>query len=97
MKSLTEIKRRLTLMKQEMHERYHVREVGIFGSRVRGDSHDDSDIDIYVDYEETPSLLAIVDLENYLSDELEEKVDIVPRECIRAELADYILPTVVLL
>lgn len=97
MKSIEEIKYRLSTLKTHMHKRYRVREVGVFGSRVRGDNRIDSDIDVYVAYEGTPSLLDIVDLENYLSDELEEKVDLVPRECIRPELVDYILPTVVMI
>jgi len=96
MKSVEEIKQTLSSLKKEMRARYRVREIGIFGSRVRGEQKADSDLDVYVDYEETPSLLDIVDLENYLSDELHEKVDLVPRECIRPELAKYILPTVVL-
>lgn len=95
MKSIEEIKQNLFALKKEIHKRYRVKEIGIFGSCVRGEQKTGSDIDIYVDYEETPSLLDIVDLENYLSDELKEKVDLVPRECIRPELEKYILPSVV--
>jgi len=96
MKSIEEIKQNLSALKQEMHDLYHVREIGIFGSRVRGEQKAESDLDVYVDYEKTPSLLEIVGLENYLSDRLQEKVDLVPCECIRPELAKYILATVVL-
>jgi hypothetical protein len=95
MKSIEEIKQNLAALKKNIHERYRVREIGIFGSRARGEQKAESDLDIYVDYEETPSLLDIVALENYLSDQLKEKVDLVPRECIRPELEKYILPTVV--
>ncbi len=97
MRSIEEIKQNLSALKKVIHDRYRVREIGIFGSCVRGEQKAESDLDVYVDYEETPSLLEIVDLENYLSDELHEKVDLVPRECIRPELAKYILPTVVLI
>ena len=82
--------------KKGNQRRYHIEKIGIFGSSARGDMSAESDIDVYVDYDETPSLLDIVDLENYLSDVLKEKVDLVPRECIRPELAKYILPTEVL-
>ena len=91
MKSIEEIKQNLSALKKEIHKRYGVREIGVFGSRVRGEQKAESDIDVYVDYDETPSPLDIVDLENYLSDVLKEKVDLVPRECIRPELAKYIL------
>jgi hypothetical protein len=95
MKNLEEIKNNLYLLKPELRKRYGVSDLGIFGSYVRGEQKPDSDVDVYVDYVETPSLLDIVGLENYLSDELKEKVDLVPRECIRPELEKYILPEVV--
>ena len=95
MKSLEQIKKSLLTLKPKLRKRYGVTEIGVFGSCVRGEQKTQSDIDIYVDYNETPSLLAIVDLENYLSDELKEKVDLVPRECIRPELEKYILPEIV--
>jgi hypothetical protein len=95
MKNLEEIKNNLSLLKPELQKRYGVSDLGIFGSYVRGEQKPDSDIDVYVDYMETPSLLDIVDLENYLSDQLREKIDLVPRECIRPELEKYILPEVV--
>jgi Predicted nucleotidyltransferases len=95
MKSLQEIKKSLSDLKPELRKRYGVTEIGVFGSYVRGEQKSDSDVDVYVDYKEIPSLLDIVDLENYLSDELKEKVDLVPRECIRPELEKYILPEVV--
>ncbi len=96
MKSMEESKHNLSALKKELPAGYRVREIGIFGFCVRGEHKEGSDLDVYVDYEETPSLLDIVELENYLSDELHAKVDLVPRECIRPEPAKYILPTVVM-
>lgn len=37
--------------KEELHEKYKVREIGIFGSYVRGEQKKTSDIDILVDFE----------------------------------------------
>ncbi len=46
---------------------------------------------ILVEFKEPVSLLHIVSLENYLSDILEIKADVVPRKNIREELKTIIL------
>ena len=51
--------------------------VGIFGSFARGDNKKGSDIDILVEFKESPSLLTLIKLENYLSTILGFKVDLV--------------------
>ena len=51
--------------------------VGIFGSYARGDNKKGSDIDILVEFKESPSLLTIIKLENDLSETLGIKVDLV--------------------
>jgi uncharacterized protein len=51
--------------------------VGIFGSYARGDNKKGSDIDILVEFKESPSLLTIIKLENDLSEILSVKVDLV--------------------
>lgn len=51
--------------------------VGIFGSYARGDNNKDSDIDILVEFKESPSLLTLIKLENDLSEILGVKVDLV--------------------
>jgi uncharacterized protein len=52
-------------------------QVGIFGSFARGDNKKGSDIDILIDFKEPPSLLALIKLENDLSETLGKKVDII--------------------
>jgi predicted nucleotidyltransferase len=51
--------------------------VGIFGSYARGDNKKGSDIDILVEFKESPSLLTLIKLENDLSEILGVKVDLV--------------------
>jgi hypothetical protein len=63
----------------------------VFGSYVRGDTHSGSDVDVVVEFSDTISLLKLVSLENYLSELLGIKVDVVPKEDIRIELRDRIL------
>ncbi len=55
---------------------YSPLKVGIFGSFARGDNKKESDIDILIEFKKSPSLLALIKLENDLSDLLGTKVDI---------------------
>lgn len=91
MKTLNEIKQMLAERKEEFKEKYKVREISIFGSYVKGKQKETSDVDVLVEFEIPVSLLRIVSLENYLSDFLGIKVDVVPKKNIRKELKKFIL------
>ncbi|MFH0814289.1 MAG: nucleotidyltransferase family protein [Pseudomonadota bacterium] len=97
MKKLEEIKSILVQHKEELRERYGVKEIEIFGSYIRGEQKITSDLDILIDFERPVSLLHIVALENYLSDILEVKVDVVPKKNIRKELKEIILSEAILI
>jgi predicted nucleotidyltransferase len=56
---------------------YNILKVGIFGSFARGDNKKGSDLDILVEFKESPSLLTLIKLENDLSEILGIKVDLV--------------------
>lgn len=56
---------------------YNVLKVGIFGSYARGENTKGSDLDILVEFKDSPSLLTLIKLENQLSDILGIKVDLV--------------------
>jgi predicted nucleotidyltransferase len=56
---------------------YDPLKIGIFGSFARGDNKKESDIDILVEFKESPSLLTLIKLENDLSEILGIKVDLV--------------------
>jgi predicted nucleotidyltransferase len=56
---------------------YDVIKVGIFGSFARGDNNKGSDIDILVEFKESPSLLSLIKLENSFSEILGINVDLV--------------------
>lgn len=51
--------------------------VGLFGSFARGDNKRGSDIDILVEFKESPSLLTLIKIENDLSEILGTKVDLI--------------------
>lgn len=97
MKTLDEIRQWLVQHKSVLHEHYKVRELGIFGSYVRKEQTEASDVDLLVEFSETPSLLKFVNLENYLSDNLGVKVDLVHKSGLKPRLGERILKEVVYL
>jgi predicted nucleotidyltransferase len=97
MKSLEEIKTILQQHKEELRAKYKVKEIGVFGSYVRGQQKKQSDIDILVEFEVVPGLLKFIELEDYLSELLGIKVDLVRKSSIREELRDTILQEVAML
>ena len=75
-------------------ERYRVRTLGVFGSYARGVQRRQSDLDLLVDFDEPPSLLGFIALENYLSDLLGVKVDLVMRDALKPHIGRHILDEV---
>jgi uncharacterized protein len=71
--------------------------LGIFGSYVRGEQTETSDVDVLVEFSETPSLLKFVNLENYLSDNLNIKVDLVHKPGLKPRLEERVLQEVMYL
>ncbi|MCD6542143.1 MAG: nucleotidyltransferase family protein [Thermoplasmata archaeon] len=92
---LEEIQKILAKHKKELYERYKIKEIGIFGSFVRGEEKEGSDIDILVEFEEVPGLIKFIEIEEYLSKLLGRKVDLVRKPAIRKELRHRILKEVV--
>jgi len=72
-------------------ERYHVDTLEIFGSYVRSEQKKDSDLDILVTFREDPSLLTYIAIENYLSDLLGIKVDLVMKDSLKPKIGQQIL------
>lgn len=97
MKKIEYIKEVLAKHREELHKLHKVTKIGIFGSYVRGDQKHHSDIDILVELDEPVSLLKLVGLENFLTDILGMKADVVPKKDIRPELKEIILNEVIYL
>ncbi len=91
MKSLDEIRQILEDHKPLLRRRYKVREIGLFGSYVRGEQREQSDLDVLVEFDEPVSLLDLAALGVFLSDLLGIKVDVVPKRDLREELKQGVL------
>jgi len=97
MKALEEIKQRLIELKPILKEKYKVKEIGIFGSYIRGKQSKRSDLDILVEFEETPDLFTFLELEDFLSKRLKVKVDLVMKSALKPYIGKIILQEVVYL
>ena len=72
-------------------ERYSVDTLEVFGSYVRSEQKQDSDLDILVTFKEVPSLLTFIAIENYLSDLLGVNVDLVMKDSLKPKIGQQIL------
>lgn len=90
-KTLKEIIEAIKKRKKVLQEKYKVKEIGIFGSYVRGEQTEKSDVDILVDFYELPDIFNLLKLERSLRGTLKCRVDVVRKQAIRKELRDQIL------
>ena len=74
-----------------LQEKYAVSSLALFGSYSRGDQQEGSDIDILVDFLKPVSLFLLTYLEDYLSELLSQKVDLVPKNSLKERLRPIIL------
>lgn len=88
----------LKILRQELpylKEEYKVKSIGVFGSYVKEEYRKGSDIDVLVEFYDVPSLLKFIKMENYLSDVLGVKVDLVMKDALKPEIGKHILKEVV--
>lgn len=81
--------------KDQLARKYQVKSLGVFGSLVRGEQEDTSDIDILVEFVDNPGLIDFIALENHLSDLLGAKVDLVMKDSLKPTIGERILREVV--
>jgi predicted nucleotidyltransferase len=86
---------KLRELKPLLSERYHVVKLSVFGSFVRDEQEQGSDLDVLVTFSQAPGLLAFASLKNLLSDILEVDVDLVMEEALKPEIGKRILEEVV--
>ncbi len=80
----------------ELRQRYGIRSLGVFGSYVRGEQRRRSDLDLLVEFDDRAlSLFDFVEIENYLSELLGVKVDLVEKSTLKPAIGRHILEEVV--
>ena len=91
MKTLEDIKSDLRKLKYEIHARYGVSNIEVFGSYVRGEQRESSDLDVLVEFDRDVDLLDVSGLRIMLCEQLQMQVDVVLKRSIRPELKHIIL------
>ena len=84
---LEEIRRRIIPILRS----YDVKRAAFFGSFVRGEEKEDSDIDVLVEFEGEKSLLDLAGLKIELEELLRRKVDVLTYDSLHPLLRDRIL------
>ena len=88
-KSQNEILKTISEHRDEIN-RFGVRRLGLFGSAVRGEATQESDLDFLVEFQ-TKSFDAYMDLKFFLEDLFRCQVDLVIADAIKPRLRESIL------
>jgi len=89
-----QLRRALRAQLPLLAQRFGVASLGLFGSYVRREARPDSDLDVLVRFQRTPGLLRFVELENYLSDLLGVRVDLVMPEALKPRIGQRVMEEV---
>ena len=91
MKNIEKIKGLINNNKKLLEKKYSVKTIGIFGSSIKGELTKESDIDIIVDFYESPDLFKFINLEEFLKHLVHRKVDLVSKKALKPLIKDEIL------
>ncbi|MGE5340369.1 MAG: nucleotidyltransferase family protein [Candidatus Omnitrophota bacterium] len=95
--SLNEIEEAIRKNKPFIKEKFKVKDIGVFGSYVRGEQHENSDLDVLVEFGERVGFFKFLELEEYLEELLHLKVDLVSKKALKPRIGQQILKEAVML
>jgi len=88
------------ILKEELpclRDKYGVASIGIFGSYIRDEAREDSDLDLLIEWQDSaqPDLFDVVRLTDYLNDLLGVDIDIALKRNLRRRIGRQIMREVV--
>ncbi len=96
MNDINEITGFLVSKKDEIRDKYKVKEIGVFGSYARNGQTPLSDLDVLVEfYDGGETFDNYMDLKILMEDAFNIKVDLVVKNSLREEIKSYILAEVI--
>ena len=95
MSELDKIKNILRENKPSLKRQFKIKMLGIFGSYVRGNQKKNSDVDILVEFNQTPGMFDYMRTENRLSQLLKRRVDLVMKGSLKPVIGKNIMREVV--
>ena len=93
LKNLAEVKKIIGQHKKILEKKFKVEKIGIFGSYVRGEQRQKSDVDILVEFSGKIGW-DFLDLKDYLQEMLKTKVDLTTPGALKERMKDRILKEV---
>jgi len=81
------ISKKLSFLQQQ----YNVKKLGVFGSVARGEEKQGSDIDVLVGFNSSVGFFDFIRLENFLSEMLKQKVDLVTKNALKSVIKKQII------
>jgi predicted nucleotidyltransferase len=90
MLSTIDIETKLRQIKPVLAERFHVSEIGYFGSYVHGQQTDNSDLDLVVEFSQ-PVGWSFFTLEQFLEQSLGLNVDLITKNALKERIKESIL------
>jgi len=95
--NLDRLKRIIHTHKSKLEKDFKIKEIGIFGSYVRGEQTGESDLDVLVEFNSPIGFFKFMELEEYLQEILGVKIDLVSRKALKPRIGSRILSEVVML
>ena len=97
MKKIDEIIEKIKEIKPQLEKEYNITEIGIFGSYIREEQTESSDIDILIEYDRTKSMsmFKFLGLEEFLSSILNKKIDLVTKKALKPRIGKRILSEII--
>lgn len=92
MRSREQIVAALSSRREELHELFGLSSLALFGSASRDETHENSDVDVLVEFDRPATLFTLASVEEYLSELLDvQRVDVVLRGSLLPALRESIL------
>ncbi|MDJ0511152.1 MAG: nucleotidyltransferase family protein [Crocosphaera sp.] len=76
---------------ENLKSKYEVKTLGVFGSFVRGEATENSDLDLLVEFQGDVTFDNYMDLKFLLEDLFKRKIDLVIKEDIKPQIRERIL------
>ncbi len=73
----------LSSHRRELEERFRIGSLALFGSTARNESGPGSDVDLLVEFRETPGLTEYMGLKFWLEDSLGRPVDLIMKKALK--------------
>jgi uncharacterized protein len=85
----------LKKLKVEVTREYSVKTIGVFGSVARNEETEQSDLDLLVEFSKPVGFITFMRLENFLSERLGERVDLVTSDSLKPVIRQDVLAEVI--